>query len=1348
MPIETNLNVAPYFDDYSPDSDYYKILFRPGVALQARELTQLQSILQNQIEKFGNNIFKSGTIISGVNFQYLFKYDYVKILDLQVDGQPVALASYQGLYAKNSANLVARIINYRTGFQSRDPDTNFLYFKYVNAGSDGNTAAFSPDDVLTIYSDAYKLYDFNVVNGGTGFSNSDSVQITSALIVSNSNISAGGNAYQVIGSNTANVYVIESNSTFGTITVGNTSYSSGAGYTLLKIKPINADLSNGGSAEQWNIRTGYNMAQGSNSAYVAAKIGTGATATLTTDSTGIITDVSVVSPGSDYDILPYVSVKTNTGTLTNLNIVPFNYKAQVTVASASFNASNTTPIGNGYAFGVTGGIIYHKGTFIKVNPQTLIVNAYSSNVDSVTVGFETIETVVNSSADESLLDLATGTPNFAAPGANRLKLTPTLTLIDSANVAANNTFMPLVEFRSGEASKEYSLTQYNVINKEFARRTKDVAGNFVVDEFIFATKDKATANVNYVDAIVDPGLAYINGYRVRTLTNSFIDLRRGTDTKSTTSRSISLNYGNYILADEFVGDFNFKAGSEVRLYSGAVNYISGRLTSISPAGSLIGYAKVRSILLDSGIPGTSTARYRVYLFDVVMEPGRSFKNVRSVTRYNGSSYTGICDVVLTENSLTGTFEAVLQDANFNTLVFPVGLNAIKSTSDRSYTSRTSASANIASTGVFQTTVTGDKAFAYGNTLNTIERRNIILTPTANAESNVTLTVSVTSSSSLVTGTGLSANLNVGDYVKITNDSDVLIRQVSSVSNSTAIALDSTYPYSSNATAQLVRYFPAFAPIALDGDLVTANVSSTGQTLSIDIGTTIAASTSATITYDLTQSPSSPVTKNITRNLFVKLSMANNAAGSEGPWNLGIPDGFRLNNVYIAGDSSVNTASTNVTRYFYLDNGQKDGFYGHAKLGLLQKSSYAVTSSDWLLVDFDAFNITQEGYFTADSYTTSNTGSISSLGNTAINILEIPEFTDSHGKYFDLRNCIDFRPYASNTAIRTSNVALASVNPVVSSTLNGNDKQFPSPDTIFIASYINYLPRIDLLCINQAGLMQIVEGISSEVNPKPSQIPTDTMVLAVIDVPAFPSLPLLPNGNTVAFVAKSTGTGRISSTRASNHTIGKSAISVDRNVLQTKQYTMKDIADIDKRLQSIEYYTSLNQLEQRTKDLIIPSSIDGTNRFKNGFFVDQFLDYSLSDLSNPEYSAFIDQSQGMLYPPDVSVNLMARFDYTDPNVSEDAYNPNGLAEPGLASSSETDLMLPYEEVKIMEQSKFTGLVGGDGSTVKFIGDMSIDPPAFKVLVRNDLGTTSSSVSSGSSGGGDIFSNVSRWVSSWW
>ena len=63
MPQKTNLNVDPYYDNFDQEKNFYKMLFRPGYSIQARELTQLQTILQNQIEQFGKYAFKQGELV-------------------------------------------------------------------------------------------------------------------------------------------------------------------------------------------------------------------------------------------------------------------------------------------------------------------------------------------------------------------------------------------------------------------------------------------------------------------------------------------------------------------------------------------------------------------------------------------------------------------------------------------------------------------------------------------------------------------------------------------------------------------------------------------------------------------------------------------------------------------------------------------------------------------------------------------------------------------------------------------------------------------------------------------------------------------------------------------------------------------------------------------------------------------------------------------------------------------------------------------------------------------------------------------------------------------------------------
>ena len=67
MAQNTNLIVTPYYDDFDKAKNFYRVLFRPGFPIQARELTQSQSILQNQIENMGTHLFKDGSMPPSVN---------------------------------------------------------------------------------------------------------------------------------------------------------------------------------------------------------------------------------------------------------------------------------------------------------------------------------------------------------------------------------------------------------------------------------------------------------------------------------------------------------------------------------------------------------------------------------------------------------------------------------------------------------------------------------------------------------------------------------------------------------------------------------------------------------------------------------------------------------------------------------------------------------------------------------------------------------------------------------------------------------------------------------------------------------------------------------------------------------------------------------------------------------------------------------------------------------------------------------------------------------------------------------------------------------------------------------
>ena len=90
-----NFNTDPYYDDYNEDKNFHRILFKPGVAVQARELTQLQTILQNQITRFGKSIYKDGSMVVPGTILYDKNLNYVKLAPTY-NSTDIDVANYLG----------------------------------------------------------------------------------------------------------------------------------------------------------------------------------------------------------------------------------------------------------------------------------------------------------------------------------------------------------------------------------------------------------------------------------------------------------------------------------------------------------------------------------------------------------------------------------------------------------------------------------------------------------------------------------------------------------------------------------------------------------------------------------------------------------------------------------------------------------------------------------------------------------------------------------------------------------------------------------------------------------------------------------------------------------------------------------------------------------------------------------------------------------------------------------------------------------------------------------------------------------------------------------------------------
>ena len=364
MPINKNLNQAPYFDDYDVEKQFYRVMFKPGFAIQARELTQLQTMLQNQVEQFGDNIFKEGSIVKGCNFTELDDLQFVKINDVlggfnateyisrtvtttDTTGQEVELDYVYELVGQNTG-LRATIVQASVGFQTRPPDLNTFYINYLNTGA--AASQFQAGEPLVI-----NLYKFKV---------------------------------------------------------------------------------------------------------------------------GTTTDALAPSQA---------------------------------LSGISVSAGISTPhVGKSFGIEAAPGIIFQKGHFIFTASQRLVVEKYSDIPNDKSVGYLVNESLINSLQDASLYDNANGSKNENAPGADRLKLTPVLTVQDTSTATANSDFFTLIRYQNGNAITVRDVSQYNVLGEELARRTYEESGNYILENFPLSTDDRGSD----VNVLVGTGVAYVKGYRV------------------------------------------------------------------------------------------------------------------------------------------------------------------------------------------------------------------------------------------------------------------------------------------------------------------------------------------------------------------------------------------------------------------------------------------------------------------------------------------------------------------------------------------------------------------------------------------------------------------------------------------------------------------------------------------------------------------------------------------------------------------------------------------------------------------------------------------------------------------
>lgn len=802
-------------------------------------------------------------------------------------------------------------------------------------------------------------------------------------------------------------------------------------------------------------------------------------------------------------------------------------------------------------------------------------------------------------------------------GADRLKISLTLAKYPIDEIPDN--FIELLTIKDGEILSKNDKPDYNKIKDEFARRTYDESGNYIVSGMGVVVKEHLNDGSNFgyltsnsggnssqLVAGVEAGKAYVLGYEYENLVTRYIPFEKGIDYKDVEQQTVTSNYANYVLVNECIGFGDIDSDVKVSLYSTAQTKISNLgYSSSSPSGSVTGTARIKAIEYDSGTIGSPSCVYRVYLYDITMTSG-SFANVKSLYYNNSAKADFYADTVL-ESGIS-----VIKDSNYDIGIFPFAtkntkrIRDINGAIDTTYSYMKSFDVTIATNGTFSIDTGSDYDNFYSTgVLNTSQKRqNFILNLNAAVlTSNLTGTITVASGNSNVTGTSttFTTDLVVGEKISINSSSEKYI--VSAIANNTSLTL------SSNVTTTATS--SAFKKWFGEGDIIdlgsrTVNVS-TNRLANFDISETLASTVSATAIVKLNKIDAREKRKLIRKNRYVLLDLNTHSNGITGPWGLGLSDVSKIVSVRKASTFSNVTDGVDITSSFIFDNGQQDSMYDHAKL--LKSSSLTLTTADKLLVKLDYFehDLSQGvGYFSIDSYPIDD---VNTSNTSAITTKEVTMYrSGTTGEIYDLRDCIDIRPSKINTATDTTSLVSISTNPATTDTFKKTaDSLFMSyPNENFVMDMSYYLPRIDLVILDSEGSYRVIRGNPSN-NPITPIEPENSIVLANIFVAPYPSLSM-----------------------QTSTLYNRPNYAVKVTTIDNKRFTMRDIGALKKRIENIEYYTSLSLLEKDTLGIKVLDS-NGLDRFKNGILVDPFLGTGVANVFDSDFAASIDSKLGELRP---------------------------------------------------------------------------------------------------------------------
>jgi hypothetical protein len=971
----------------------------------------------------------------------------------------------------------------------------------------------------------------------------------------------------------------------------------------------------------------------------------------------------------------------------------------VTAGTYTVQTASSSSTGVGSISTIQQGVYYIKGHFVLVPEQTIILDKYT-NTPSYRIGLKTTESIVTAEEDGTLFDNAQNSFNYAAPGAHRYYIDAVLTKL-SIDSTADTDFIELLRINAGQTQKIVDKSEYSYLEKEFAHRTYDESGNYTVKNFEIDVRQYRNNNRGawvtgqvYLtgDVITNAGKTYVAKNSRTSLNNTPPTHTSGLvyDGSSGGSGTTGVQWEYNETPYYNRGVYTPVAGSliathqanEAKLAIGlepGKAYVQGYEIE-KPSTEYVAIQKARTtISVDNAVIPATVGNY-VLVTNINGAPG--LNTLKQVTLYN--RVTASVGTIPSGGTAVGTARVRFMEYHNGTIgaqtaIYKLGLFDVQMTAGYDFNRDVKSVYHVGSSADANLNFTADIESTTAVGSGTLIR--LVGSASGNGGSPYTITG---------TGTSFQTDLKVGDYIflgttlrRVTAIASQISLTVDAATTVTGVTIDrvETQIYEPENTSLLFP-FPYYAIESISDTVYTVYETFTGSvsagsfTITTSSGTmasaadqdnytvidTDATSGGAIVAASVTPSGSSATISVSTalngRTVFAiaavnksgssltkktKILVPNatktfttQATAQVTELKLGKGDGYRLISVKMKSGTFASPGAS-----YSIDISDRfiwdDGQRSthYDQARLILKNSYAPPEAP-IEVTFDYFTHGSGDYFTKDSYVDQ------------VEYSAIPYFQG-----IALRDVIDFRP-----KIDDEGTGFTGTNPSVT--------LLPKRGIDIITDFSYYLARKTKIAVDFSGNFFAIDGVPS-LNPGEPLDPTLGLVLY--------NLTLEP------------------------YTFGTLNNNVQINRIDNKRYTMRDIGKLEKRIDNLEYYTSLSLLEQQTESLNIVDA-SGLDRFKNGFIVDNFAGHNTGDTASPDYLCSIDMERGELRPFYTMQNV---------NLVESVSSDSSRTSAGYKLYGDVITLPVVDHLPVVKQAYASRLENINPFAVfTFLGDVKINP----------------------------------------